>query len=164
MDLGICRGGFYLPGYPPGPRALADAIAARWSNIKGIGIETLDGDAVDPFVVGIDAAFRAAWTAMNCSIPRTRPEGFAMLRAQFVDACGSAGEDRLTAARYLALRDFVALFDQAERRPVAVSECLEGVRRTISAAARFNRFVGLSPAGLHPPLTASEEAALASLA
>jgi hypothetical protein len=97
---------------------------------------------------------------MNRSIARTRPEGFEPLRAQFVEACGAAGDDRLTDARYRALQRFVKLFGRAERRPVAVSECLEPVRQALFMAALSGRFPDPAP---ELSLTDDEAAALACL-
>lgn len=111
-------------------------------------------------MVRIDAAFKTAWTAMNRSIPRTRPEEFVSLHGRFVEACGPAEDDHLTAARYRALQGFVELFEKAERKPVAVCECLKAVRRTISAAADLGRVLDPAP---ELSLTEDEEAALACL-
>jgi hypothetical protein len=154
-DLAICRGRLYTPGSID----LEIAMERRPFKFHGVRIKELDGDAIDTIVVRIDAAFKTAWWAMNRSIPRTRPQGFELLRAQFAEACGADGDDGLTAARYRALQGFVELFATAERRPVAVSECLHNVQWTVSAAADL-------PCVLPPQLelTDEEAAALASLA
>ena len=159
IDHAICRG-FYLPGYPPGPPELTEAIASAWSDYDGIAIEVVDGEVVDGQVVRIDAAFRTAWTAMNRSIPRTRPEGFESLRARFVEACGGDGDDRLTAARYRALQGFVELFVKADLKPVAVRKCLQAVWRTICAVKISGGVPDPEP---ELSLTEDEAAALACL-
>jgi hypothetical protein len=153
-DLAIIRRRFYVPGSPE----LTAAMRRRPYYFRGVRVKTLDGDAVDRDVVRLDAAFRTAWRAMNKSIPRTRPDGFATLHDLFADACGPGDDDRLTAARAAALRGFVALFDKARPRPVAVSECLFDVQRALGEV----KVPELLPPPA-PPLTASEEAALASL-
>lgn len=158
-DLAVCRGRFYLPD----SRELAEARTQHPLAFHGIGIETLHGDEVDPLVLRIDAAFTTAWTAMNRSIPRTRPQGFTGLREEFVAASGSTGGDYLTLARHRALCRFVELFGQAERIPVAVSECLAAVRQTIALASSAPSLEAL-PTGLPPTLSAAEDAAIAGLA
>ena len=97
---------------------------------------------------------------MNRSIPRTRPEGFELLRARFVEACDGDGDGRLTAARYRALQGFMELFATAEPRPVAVSECLNAVWRTISAVVISGHVLDPAP---ELSLTEDEAAALACL-
>ena len=161
IDHAICGGQVYVPGYPPDDPMLAEVLASRWTDVDGIAIEILDGEVADLLVVRIDAAFRTAWRAMHRSIPRTRPEGFELLRARFADACGPDGDDdRLTAARYHLLQDFVELFVKAEPKPVAVSDCLRPVWRTISAVKISGRVFDPPP---EPPLTEDETAALACL-
>lgn len=159
-DPAICRGRFFLPG----SSEPAEAMRRRPSDFYGVRVETIGGEAIDPLMVRIDAAFRTAWTAMNQSIPRTRPAGFPFLRAEFLDACGLAEDDALTAARLFALCGFVERFEATERRPVAVSDCLEGVRQTIKAATKAGRFTGLTRPNFRPSLNEAEEAALACLA
>jgi hypothetical protein len=158
MDRAICGGLFFVPGYPADHPMLAEARADRWTGFDWFAIETVDGDAIDRLVVRIDAAFRTARAAMNRSILRTRPEGFERLRAQFVEACGPAQDDCLTVARYRALQGFVKLFKPAEPRPVAVSECLKPVLRTLAEAVHSGRFLELAPEALE--LSEEEEAAL----
>lgn len=97
---------------------------------------------------------------MNRSIARTRPEGWDTLRAQFVEACGVAEDDCLTDARYRALQRFVELFGRAERKPVAVRECLEPVRQALTMGALSGRFLDPAP---ELSLTDDEAAALACL-
>ena len=154
-DLAICRGRFFLLGSVE----LAQAMERRSFAFRGVGVEAVDGEAIDPLVVCIDAAFREAWRAMNKSISRTRPEGFAFLRAQFLQARGPMEDDGLTAARYYALRGFLELYEVADRKPVAVIDCLEGVRQTMKAATSSGRFRGSSDC-----LEAGDEAALDGLA
>lgn len=134
-DRAICGDRFYVPR----SFKLERAMRRRRYRFYEVHVETRGGAAVDPVVVRIDAAFKVAWTALNKSIPRTRPEGWDGLRAQFVEACAAAEDDRLTAARHRALRRFVELFTAAERKPVAVSECLYDVKRTVSATANSPR-------------------------
>jgi hypothetical protein len=153
-DLAICGRRIYVPGSVE----LAVAMRRRLSYFRGARIEVVSGDAVDQVVVRLDAAFRTAWRAMNMSIPRTRPDGFAALHGLFADACGPGDDDRLTAARAAALRGFVALFETARPRPVAVSKCFFNVQCTLSEVEAL----GLLTAPL-PPLTESDEAAIASL-
>ena len=93
-DLAICRG----RPYTPGSFDLEIAMERRPFKFHGVRIKELDGDAIDTIVVRIDAAFKTAWWAMNRSIPRTRPQGFELLRAQFAEACGADGDDGLTVA------------------------------------------------------------------
>ena len=154
MDLAISTGFFYPRGHP---ELRAVSMRARFGFAR-IAIDTFDGEPVDPLVVRVDAAFRTAWTAMNRSTPRTRPQGFEALHARFVDACGPDGDDCLSAMRDRALQHFVELFGDAERKPVAVSECLNAVRVTIRNAARSRRF--REPA---LSLTDEQKAALACL-
>ena len=146
--------------YPPDPPEQTEAIARRWGDINGIAIEIVDGEVVDWEMVCLDAAFRIAWTAMNRSISRTRPEGWKTLRAQFVEACAVANDDFLTLARYRALQGFMKLFERAKPKPVAVSDALEPVRQALFKAAFSGRFPDPAP---EPPLTDDEAAALASL-
>jgi hypothetical protein len=160
VDYAICRYVFYLPGHPPDPPELTAAIARRWAGINGIAIEIVDGEVVDGEAVCIDAAFRIAWTAMNRSIPRTRPEGWETLRAQFVEACAAANDDCLTLARYRALQGFMKLFEWAKPKPVAVSDALEPVRQALFKAALSGRFPDPAP---ELWLTDDEAAALACL-
>ena len=82
------------------------------------------------------------------------------MRAQFVEACGAAGDDRLTDARCRALQRFVGMFEHAERKPVAVSECLEPVRQALFVAALSGRVFDPAP---ELSLTDDEAAALACL-
>jgi hypothetical protein len=135
---------------------------ARWLQpyrLRGIAIETLDGDIVDPVAVRVDANFRAAWVAMNQSIPRTRPEGFENVRAEFAEACALAEDDHLTAARYRALQRFVELFGAAEPKPVAVRAYLYIIRQTISDEIEG----GVPDPRPKLSLTDADEAALACL-
>jgi hypothetical protein len=159
VDYALCRYIFYMPGHPPGPPEQTEAIARRWAGIDGIAIEIVDGEVVDWEMVCVDAAFRIAWTAMNRSIPRTRPEGFELLRARFVEACGAANDDCLTLARYRALQGFMKLFEWARPKPVAVSDALEPVRQALFKAALSGRFPDPTP----EPWTEDDVAALARL-
>ena len=159
LHLGVCRGRFYLPG----SSELDHAMTQRPFDFRGIRVDTVQGDEVDPLVVRIDAAFRTGWIAMNASISRTRPLGFARLHATFSEACGSSGGDRLTAARYFALRGFVDLFDKQDGIPVKVGECLDGVRRTLALASGLDLSAGTLSADSAPTLTEDEDAAIASL-
>jgi len=159
VQLAICRGRFYLPDSPE----LDRAIKNRPFDFRGIRVDTIQGDEVDPLVVRIDAAFRTAWIALNASIPRTRPLGFARLHATFSEACGSSGGDRLTAARYFALWGFVDLFDKRDGIPVKVGECLDGVRRTLALASGLDLSAGTLSADSAPTLTEDEDAVIASL-
>ena len=159
LDHALCRGRFYVPRSPE----LSVARRRRSSDFAGITVEALDGgDVIDPLTVRLDAAFRTAWAAMNQSIPRTRPEGFEGLRDSFVKAFGAHGDDRLTAARYFALRDFVRLFAEAKPRPVAVSECFKDVVWTLDLASPHLRH--LSPEDARVLLSDEDEEALARLA
>ena len=153
-DHAICADRFYVPR----SFKLESARSRGRYGLHGVHVETCGGAAVDPVVVRIDAAFKVARTALNKSIPRTRPEGWEALRAQFIEACAAAEDDYLTATRHRALRRFVELFAAAERKPVAVSECLYQVQRTVSATADLPRVLGPELA-----MTADDETALASL-
>lgn len=154
IDLELSRGRFYLPG----SAALAHARRCRFE-LRDIRIEAVDGgDDLDPPVVRIDAAFRAAGRAMVRSIPRTRPELYERLCDQFARASRSDQDEALTAARYFALYNFAQLFGPAEPKPVAVRECLDGVRDTLNLAA--SRFRHLPLEDLRPSLTEVESAAL----
>jgi hypothetical protein len=153
-DRAICSC-FCVPNSP----GLDFARRLRPHRFRGIAIETLDGDIVDPVAVRVDAAFRAAWTAMNQSIPRTRPEGFENLRAEFAEACGPGEDDHLTAARYRVRQRFVELFGAAEPKPVAVRKCLYIIRQTISDETEG----GVPDPRPKLSLTDADEAALACL-
>jgi len=158
QDWAVCHGRFHLPGHAP-PKA-----APMWSRYAAerarSWIETVDGDAIDPIELRIDAAFRSAWNAIVRSPARTRPPGFEGLRARFAGLCGPEGGDMLTSGRYCALQTFDRFCGDGRALPFRMKRCSLGVRLTIAAVEDLDRGAAFLK---ERSLTEAEEAALECL-
>lgn len=159
QDWAVCHGRYYLPGHPP-PKA-----APVWSKYAAdrarLWIETIDGDAVDPVQLRVDAAFRTAWKAIRPSPAKELPPGLERLQEGFAQLANSDGSMMLTAERYCALQSLDRFCERVPRLSTKLKRCRLGVQLTIAAVEESESDLRYGTGAL---LDDADEAGLACLA